>query len=146
MLLPAVVFSKRKAGHVRIAYIKSYGEPLAEVVPRLGLGNPPVGAPRSELRDISYAEAHSIISDLMHQDMAYHTIQMPRVEAETLATDFLAFFPTDSTRFLTNRGKVLNASRPHDVPSNPMTSSTFDAGVICLSQPTAGCIWFEDED
>jgi hypothetical protein len=136
------LIAKRKAGHVRVSFVSYYDQTALEVWARFGLGCGKCPDPR--LRDIERSEARNILISLLRWDMAYHTDLMPEQAAETLADQFLQNFPASDTRFVTN------LDRPNDPRGpfgwSPMTQSTFDAGVVCLAKPVAGCFWVEDED
>ena len=61
--------------------------------------------------------------------------------AYRLAEEFLGIFKVQP-RFFTNaifkRGRLSNWS--------PISDSTFDTGVICLSSSKIGVLWVQDED
>ena len=136
--------TKRNVGRVRASFISYWDETLPEVLARFGLGCEEFPDPR--LRQVRRAEAHTILVSLLRQDMAYHLEILSQDDAESLADHFLQCFPSDDTRFLTNLEKPEDPGRPFDVGSSPMTGATFDAGIICIAKPLAGCLWVEDED
>jgi hypothetical protein len=135
--------AKRKAGHVRVSFTSYYDQPLLEVLARFGLGCSEFHDPM--LREVDRAEARSVLVSLLSRDMAYNATLMTTQEAEILAEQFLQSFSADA-RFMTNLERPEDTERPFDVGSSPITESTFDAGIICLAKPVAGCVWFEDED
>jgi len=129
---------KRHAGHVRVAFVSYYGQPVDDVLRRLGLASPEP-SPHPPLTEITRSEALTVIVALLHRDMAYRVELMSVDEALQFGESFLGSFASDTTYF-SNRPRVDAASW------NPLTLSTFDSGVIALSKSVAGCIWVEDED
>jgi|HigsolmetaAR201D_1030396.scaffolds.fasta_scaffold05994_6 hypothetical protein len=138
------LIEKRKSGRVRICFASYWGEGLPDVLARFGLSC--TASPDAGLREVQRVEARTIVASLLHRDMAYKAEIMSTEEAESLADRFLEQFPSDKTRFLTNLGRSKDQGLDFDTSWNPLTSATFDAGVICISERIAGCFWAEDED
>jgi hypothetical protein len=136
------LIAKRRAGHVRVSFVSYYGEPISELIAKFGLGCDEF--PDPQLREVKRSEARRIIALMLGADMAYRVGLMPAEEAEEMAESFLENFPSEHSRFITNI-QVLEDDLSN-IGSSPMTRSTFDAGVLCVAEPVAGCIWFEDED
>lgn len=138
------IICKRNAGRVRLMFASYHEEPLPEILRRFGLGDDQL--PDPWLREVKCEEARQILVSLLTHDMAYRAEIMTLGEAESLVDHFLNAFPAQDAKFVTNLDKPKDPHRPLDVASSPMTKSTFDSGVVCLSKPVAGCLWVEDED
>ncbi|HXG11461.1 MAG TPA: hypothetical protein VNK04_17030 [Gemmataceae bacterium] len=101
-------------------------------------------------KEIDEEAARRLLRLVLHRDMAYNVEIMPEVRAAELADAFLAQFGP-GTRFFSNGTWHLPAVvRPDGGvigPSwDPVTSATFDTGVLAIGPEWSGCLWVEDED
>lgn len=95
--------------------------------------------------EIDAVTARCPVHVILHQDLAYEVEIMPTARAEALADQFLAQFGDEGARYYTN-GRLDKARGPGVVSWNPVTSATFDTGVLVISRQCSGCLWMEDED
>jgi hypothetical protein len=99
-------------------------------------------------RLIDRQEARYILHKVIAFDLAYGDQLMPDSSADSLINVFLSYFP-EATQFVTNVDMNV-----HDLDNIvrqghswiPITQSTFDAGVVCISPNETGLMWVEDED
>ncbi len=101
-------------------------------------------------RRIDLAAARRIIERILERDLAYDTAVMPADDAASLAEQWLGL-TSESRAFFTNgtwsEGPVQTAPRATAGPSwDPITDSTFDAGVVAVDQERAVMLWVQDED
>jgi hypothetical protein len=103
-------------------------------------------------QDIDEADAHRLIQMLLHRDMAYNAEIMPLSRAVDLTDQFLSHFSL-GTRYFSNGHWDLQSAKPTDDligranPNwHPVTSATFDTGVLAIGPEQSGCLWVEDED
>ena len=118
---------------------------LAELVRQFGLGDDP-----ASYKEIDETAARYLIHLVLHRDMAYNAEVMPLARAVELADQFLAQFGPDTRNFSNGSWHLPPVVRPDAVacgPSwNPVTTATFDTGVLAIGQARSGCLWIEDED
>jgi hypothetical protein len=104
---------------------------------------------RTKYKEIDVTTALRLLELVLNQDMAYGVKIMPADRATELATRFLDQFGTVGTRYYTNceylepQDSSLSWT---DVVWNPVTSATFDTGVLVMGFHGSGCLWVEDED
>lgn len=95
--------------------------------------------------------AAATLARLLHQWLAYPKEFMPALEAQSLAEAFVGAFGPESV-CLTNvkwyTGEPGALPDPNGPPYSwqPVTKSTFDAGVVCFGGGQVGLLWFEEED
>ncbi|WP_092758707.1 hypothetical protein [Rhodoferax sp. OV413] len=131
-----LLISARNSGEVRCAVTSDYSDNLSQVLAKFGLV-----PDASLLIEHDRASALEILTQLLWKDMAYESECMPRPKAEEFAKALLAEHATADSKFFSNGNWTRRESW------NPLTASTFDAGLIV----TGGdhlyfCIWFQDED
>lgn len=95
--------------------------------------------------EIDAVEAAKVIENVLHRDMAYKTEIMPFSLARELSGEFVAAFAGSDARFFTN-GEWGRSTGALGVGWTPVTSATFDTGVLVVSDQTFGCVWCMDED
>lgn len=95
--------------------------------------------------EIDAVEAARVIENVLHWDMAYKTEIMPISLARELSGEFVASFAGGDARFFTN-GEWGRSTGALGVGWTPVTSATFDTGVLVVSDQMAGCVWCMDED
>lgn len=98
--------------------------------------------PDATLHPISREDATALIAHLVGYDQAYSSPTGALEIADACGEQFVGLFPPDA-RFFTN------SSDRGDIPSRawtPLTSATFDSGVLAIAAKRVGIIWFEDED
>lgn len=95
--------------------------------------------------EIDAVEAAGVIENVLHWDMAYKTEIMSISLARELSGEFLAAFAGADARFFTN-GEWGRSTGALGVGWTPVTSATFDTGVLVVSDQMAGCVWCMDED
>ncbi|PPU68754.1 hypothetical protein [Xanthomonas pisi] len=93
--------------------------------------------------EIDAAEAAKVLESVLHRYMTYNVEVMPLKLALELSAQFMAEFSDRSTKFFTNGDW---GRKRGDNAWFPATSSTFDAGVIAVSDQKMGCVWCTDED
>ena len=91
---------------------------------------------------LTRADAVSVLTRVLHRDLAYSAPIMPNELASHLAARALSFFD-DSASFFTNRSLAEGQSTGS---WEPVSSATFDTGVIAVGQAYVAVIWCMDED
>ena len=128
--------AERCCGEVRYAVLRDISNDLSQVLGRFGL-SPDAAA----LVEHDRAAALAILAELLWKDMAYESECMPRARAEAWAEQVFAEHAAEGSRFYSNGNWARRESW------NPLTTSTFDAGVIIAGPDGAYfCLWFQDED
>lgn len=85
--------------------------------------------------------AYAILVSLLWKDMAYEDECMPQTQAQAFAQQVFAEHATLGSKYYSNGNVAKGESW------NPLTESTFDAGLIITSDDNLYfCIWFQDED
>jgi len=98
-------------------------------------------------REIDALEAARVLEYVLHRDLAYNVEIMPLGLAIELTAEFIAQFSGLSARFFTNGDwgrPLLTQGIGHRW--SPVTTATFDAGVVVVSTEKIGCVWCLDED
>jgi hypothetical protein len=97
--------------------------------------------------EISRLQSHTILTSILHKDLAYGSPLMKENQASELAEEFLSTF-AGNAQFFTNGNEILPDADPNSVPGsgNSLSTSTFDTGVVCLDESCVGMLWVEDED
>ncbi len=90
----------------------------------------------SAFAEVSASQAHSLVTSILHKDMAYSQPLMTEDRAQELTKQFFAKFG----------GRARFYSNGWPDAWNPATDATFDTGVLVLGEDCAGCLWVEDED
>lgn len=99
--------------------------------------------------EISARDAHTIATSLLHRDLAYGEAVMPLAEASELATAFLDLAPEPLAYFTNGEwaGSLQDdGSLGTTVGWDPVSDSTFDAGIVCVGDGVTAILWVEDED
>jgi hypothetical protein len=117
---------------------------LPELAREFGLADAP-----ASYREISADQANRLVRLVLSQDTAYNSEVMPANRAAELADRFLAQFGGNGVHYFTN-GNFHEAPGPKllwtGVQWNPVTTATFDTGVLVIGPKCSGCLWVEDED
>ncbi len=136
MVDPRDLIAERCSGEVRYAVLSDASGDLSQVLGRFGLS-----PDASALIEHDRATALAILVELLWKDMAYECECMPRGRAEAWAEQVFAEHAAAASRFYSNGNWARRESW------NPLTPSTFDAGVIITGPDgTYFCLWFQDED
>jgi hypothetical protein len=130
----------RRAGILRIQVQRNYDYDLKIILKNLGL----VQEPESLLK-ITSAQAIATVETILWKDLAYNSELMPRATAREHAEYFVNEFTDDNTSTYSN-GDWPEYHQRSSSGWNPMTSATFDAGVIVIHKDYVACLWVEDED
>ncbi len=134
------ILKERDCGYFRINSCFSYGAPLEKVMESFGL------APLPEcLRKIEQDEAIGVLKTILWKDLAYSSEMISEEQALERASYLYTLFYDASAKLYTN-GNWENYHKGKSAGSSPLTSSTFDAGVLFFSKKFSACIWVEDED
>lgn len=129
------ILKSRRYGIVRIATVSGRSLQLPGALAAFGLRAKP-----ESLVEHDRAAAQAIVRQLLWKDMAYDGECMPLEQATSYAASFFAELGPDA-RFYSNGNVVANESW------NPLTDSTFDAGIVCAEpEGLYTCAWFQDED
>lgn len=136
------VTEQREAGRVHVEF-RRLGAPSGSdhaaataFVEALGM------KPPEEWTDLDAKEAHQLATRVLHADLAYESPMMTAEQADLLARRFLSACGHDAV-FVTNG--TLGRDRTGGGWS-PLTTATFDTGVIGISASRLGLLWVEDED
>ena len=87
-----------------------------------------------EWMEVPRIDAVQIVTKVLHKDLAYGVQMVTEEEATILAEKFIALFG-EAARFYSNH-----------FGGWPISESTFDAGVVGISNDQLGILWVEDED
>lgn len=101
-------------------------------------------------KEIDQESARRLVEAVLWRDMAYNSELMPRAQAQQLASQFLANFDS-SARYFSNgtwheEGNTFTGGSGSGIGWDPVTSATFDTGVLVIGPDRSGCLWVEDED
>ncbi len=137
MIGPRALIAARHAGEIRYAVASEPSDDLSRLLGKFGLS-----PDASLLAEHNQDAALDILIALLWKDMAYEGECMPRHEAESLAHQVFSEHVRPGCRYFSNGNVTKGGSW------NPLTESTFDAGLI-ITDPASHihlCIWFQDED
>jgi hypothetical protein len=95
-------------------------------------------------QEIDAAAARRHLELILHHDLAYRVQHMPIARAAELTARFLAPFGTERVRYFTNATDF--DATGQNWAWNPVTTATFDTGVLVVGPQLSGCLWVEDED
>jgi len=97
-------------------------------------------------RETDMEMARAIVVNVLHRDLAYGNRLIALGRAEELATLVLQRFASGA-RFYTNAEFKHGAAAALVLSRwDPATASSFDTGVIILSDSESACVWVADED
>ncbi|HAX75365.1 MAG TPA: hypothetical protein DCY88_05915 [Cyanobacteria bacterium UBA11372] len=94
-------------------------------------------------KQINRKSAQKILIFILNKNLAYAEESIAINDAETIANRFMILFE-DNCQFLTNAIFNNNYSRLTEWDS--ITESTFDTGVVIVSNERIGILWVQDED
>ncbi|MFP4438772.1 MAG: hypothetical protein ACLFVO_16140 [Chloroflexaceae bacterium] len=94
--------------------------------------------------------ARKLLIHVLHEGLAYPEEMMDKETAEACAERFLEFF-APGTRYFTNgtcsgEAVIYTLAGQQVLGWRPISSATFDNGVIAVSSDRIGIVWAEDED
>ncbi len=95
---------------------------------------------------LNHAQALKILTRVTHRGMAYEIPLMDLERAEELANQFFSFFEELDTIYLSNGMYYRSRTGGSIGPWCPITTATFDTGIIAFDGKKIGIVWFEDED
>jgi hypothetical protein len=96
--------------------------------------------------------ASSILTSLLHKDLAYDAEMIPLEQANLLANAFISNFSNQARYFSNstwNKNEYKEGNRSYELGLSswtPFTEATFDSGVIIYDNNRIGIAWFADED
>ena len=134
------ILKGRKCGYFRINSCWVYKAPLEKIMKSFGLFPNP-----EALREIDVKSAKEVLVSVLWKDLAYKTELISKELAEERAGFLIEQFQDSSTKMYTN-GDWVNYHEKKSSGWSPLTSSTFDAGVIFVDRKHAACVWVEDND
>lgn len=136
MIDQRALIEARQFGEIRISVVSEITGDLSRVLSKFGLT-----PDANMLVEHNRATALSILTELLWKDMAYEGECMSRDQAEKFANTIIDENSDIKSKYFSNGNWALRESW------NPLTSATFDAGIIISAQDKPYfCIWFEDED
>ncbi|MFB2975403.1 hypothetical protein [Microseira sp. BLCC-F43] len=94
-------------------------------------------------KQINRESAQKIFNFSLAKNLAYSEESIAITDAETIADRFMSLFK-DNCQFFTNAIFNNNYSRLAEWDS--ITESTFDTGVVIVSNERIGILWVQDED
>lgn len=133
---PRLIIAARKYGEIRYSVVSESTNDMSRVLGKFALT-----PDASLLVEHNKESAFAILRDLLWKDMAYQDECMPKPQAEEIAHSLLQEFSVGQSKYFSNGDWSKRESW------NPLTESTFDAGLIITG--TEGkyfCIWIQDED
>ncbi len=132
------IVDARDYGVVHCNLIKIEWLTLEELVPKFDL----LFSPQT-YREIEREKAKKVTEFVLQYDLAYDSEIMNSLQAEDLASRFLAYFEDEESQYYTNGDWYKEPPRRGWTPA---TTATFDAGILVVGRSRAGCLWVEDED
>ncbi|OQX18127.1 MAG: hypothetical protein BWK76_08370 [Desulfobulbaceae bacterium A2] len=137
MIDPRALIAARSVGEIRYAVAYESTSDLSRVLSEFGLL-----PDKSLLVEHDRDSSHAILTTLLWKDMAYEDECMPRHQAESLAQQILDEHALPGAKYFSN----CNVAKEKNW--NPLTESTFDAGLVIINEVSHihFCIWFQDED
>jgi hypothetical protein len=130
------IIKARDCGQVRYSFVTDSSNDLSAVLAKFGLFDD-----SSLVTEVSRAEAISILTELLWKDMAYGVECMSLDAAKGFAENFISESESSKCKYYSN---VKSAESKQ---WQPLTSSTFDSGVIISGNIRRhACLWFQDED
>lgn len=115
--------------------------PRGERLERLGFRD----IPEQSWIAIDRQEAATALTACLARGQAYDSPIMPLDQAREFAEAFVQRFEED-VRFLTNSGRFLPDRDDLDASWSPISTRTFDTGVLIEADGVVGILWMEDED
>ncbi|WP_460843571.1 hypothetical protein [Noviherbaspirillum agri] len=137
MINPRAIIAARRFGEIRYAVASETTGNLSRLLGKFGLT-----PDESLLVEHDRDSALQILITLLWRDMAYDDECMSKDEAESLALQILTEHESPGCRYFSNGNVAKGESW------NPLTESTFDAGLVVTNTVANNhfCIWFQDED
>ena len=133
---PRSIIDARKYGEIRHSVVSECTDDMSRVLGKIGLK-----PDASLLIEHSRESAFAILRELLWKDMAYEGECMPKTQAEEIALSLLEQYSVPESKYFSNGDWSKRESW------NPLTESTFDAGLIITgANGQYFCIWFQDED
>lgn len=133
---PRSIIAVRKYGEIRYSVASECTGSMSRVLGKFGLT-----PDASLLVEHDKESAFAILRELLWKDMAYEDECMPKSQAEEITHSLFQEFSTPQSKYYSNGDWSKRESW------NPMTESTFDAGLIVSDgNGSYFCIWFQDED
>jgi hypothetical protein len=138
------IVEEREQGRVQVGLSTASRPSLDALAREFGLSGDV-----STLREIDAASARHLVRLVLERDLAYGAPLMDFDRASQLTDAFMEKFAGAHARFFTNgnlhefHGDRLGTA---SASWSPMTSATFDTGVLVLGSESSGCLWVEDED
>jgi hypothetical protein len=105
-----------------------------------------VGLSEAPDTDISREEARAVIASLVDCDLAYRARRNHEATGVSVASAFLGIFEGDGARFFTNGDLGIEHAAGRSGAWSPLTSATFDTGVVVVDGSCVAVFWVEDED
>jgi len=126
----------RSFGSFRYSTLFDSTNNLKQVLAGFGLTAEPL-----LLFEIDKTTAIAIVTALLWKDMVHGIESMPNEEARRLASEIIDENSSEAANYYSNRAD----SKTNNW--NPLTSATFDSGIIVQNQDGLNfCLWFEEED
>lgn len=136
MIDPQKIIEARDAGELKYIVISDYSNDMNRVLSRFGLI-----ADSALLVEHNRETALSILAALLWKDMAYESACMSEAGAKEMAEAIISQNESTESKYYSNGNWAKRESW------NPLTDSTFDAGLIITGcNHRYFCIWFQDED
>jgi hypothetical protein len=89
------------------------------------------------------ADARQHLNAILARDLAHNVKAMENAQARAITDRFLAMF-TPQVAFFSNVRCAFGDSATR--ASTPLTTPTFDTGLIAIDGKRGGVLWIEDED
>ena len=137
MIDPRALIAARRFGEIRYSLASELTGALSRLLGKFGLV-----PDESLLVEHDRESALQILVTLLWKDMAYEGECMSKHEADSLARKVISEHERPGSRYFSNGNVAKGESW------NPLTESTFDAGLV-ITDPVSHnhfCIWVQDED
>ena len=133
----------RPTGRTSIRFVQRCGKVVPDVLKDLGLNES-----GGELRIIDLLTAKSILREIFQHDLQYWGEVMPQELATEHAENIISLIYRENSQIYTNGPweelQVLRHSTGYSFSN--LTDSTFDAGIVVISDDYAAAVLVEEED
>lgn len=128
------LLSAHPVGEVRCGVVSVGADDMTAVLAKFGLSAPDQG-----LVELDRPRAMALLTQLIEVDLAYGTACTSHEEAGVIAETLLSEHTGPDSRYFSNGDGTCSWM--------PLTSSTFDAGLLVQHRPHVYfCVWFEEND
>ena len=131
------ILAERDCGVVHCGVSRFGNKDVLELAKEFGLNSDPAA-----FEPIAASDALSLVTSILHKDMAYDHPIMAEERAKELAEQFFEQFGAEAKLY----SNGWTGWETGSTSWTPATDAIFDTGVLIIGNDRSGCIWVEDED